>query len=273
MQVEGVKKAGEELEETEGEGGMGKAKAAAFELVMVVKVAVEDREMEGTVVKVAAEEAVVIEAKEVIEARGNSMVARGMKGEVVRVEVGAKVAIEAEVELPIKLAWHKDSIAGPSSQSIPSTYGISSLYTPYLSVVLLTEKLICSLVLGEFALNKHCRCTSTSNQQGQRIKTQEGIFCTYIFISCAEAIGRATCLRQYLVQLNQLVASLPNPYGKFVHHTANKALFFEALGDEECVHVIDLDLAEGYEWPAFMYDMAARPGESKFLSNNSRVPF
>ncbi|KAF2286456.1 hypothetical protein GH714_017047 [Hevea brasiliensis] len=55
---------------------------------------------------------------------------------------------QPEDELFIKLAWHKDSIAEPSTQSTPSTCGISSLYIPYLSVVRLTEKFICSAVLG-----------------------------------------------------------------------------------------------------------------------------
>ena len=61
-----------------------------------------------------------------------------------------------EVELLIKVAWQSDTIAEPSMQLTPSTDGISNLYTPYWSVVLFTEKLICSLVFGEVALNLHC---------------------------------------------------------------------------------------------------------------------
>ncbi|KAK2993584.1 hypothetical protein RJ640_030891 [Escallonia rubra] len=226
MRVEGVKKAGEELGEKEGEGGMGRAKVAA--LVMVGKVAVEEREMKGRVVTVAAEEAVVIEAKEVIEARGNSMVARGMKGMVARVEVGAKVAIEvvlkpgtlqAEVELPIKLAWHKDSIAGPSSQSIPSTYDEDvDAFHGFQHIE----------VLSFFSAT---RCPDS----------------TWALLSIKLALTGSS-----------LVILPTKPYLKPSYRV---------------LHAIDLDLAEGYEWPAFMYDMAARPGESKFLSNNrSRVP-
>lgn len=63
--------------------------------------------------------------------------------------------LQAEDELPIKLAWHNDVTAKPSTQSTPSTVGISSLYTPCLSVVLLTENKICSVVFGECALNLH----------------------------------------------------------------------------------------------------------------------
>lgn len=63
--------------------------------------------------------------------------------------------LQAEDELPIKLAWHSDVTAKPSTQSTPSTVGISSLYTPCLSVVLLTENKICSVVFGDCALNLH----------------------------------------------------------------------------------------------------------------------
>lgn len=72
--------------------------------------------------------------------------------------------LQAEDELPIKFAWHMDFIAKPSMQLTPSTTGISNLYTPYLSVVLLTSKLISSAVLGEFPLNLHFIRTSTPDQ-------------------------------------------------------------------------------------------------------------
>lgn len=64
--------------------------------------------------------------------------------------------LQAEDGLPIKLAWHNDVNARPSTQFTPSTVGISSVYTPCLSVVLLTENVICSMVLGELTLNLHC---------------------------------------------------------------------------------------------------------------------
>ncbi|KAG8643910.1 GRAS family protein RAM1 [Manihot esculenta] len=54
------------------------------------------------------------------------------------------------------------------------------------------------------------------------------------------------------------------PYVKFAHFTANQAIF-EAFEVEERVHVIDLDILQGYQWPAFMQALAARPGGAPFL--------
>lgn len=54
------------------------------------------------------------------------------------------------------------------------------------------------------------------------------------------------------------------PYIKFAHFTANQAIF-EAFAGEERVHVIDLDILQGYQWPSFMQALAARPGGTPFL--------
>ncbi|KAG4915500.1 hypothetical protein JHK87_053057 [Glycine soja] len=54
------------------------------------------------------------------------------------------------------------------------------------------------------------------------------------------------------------------PYVKFAHFTANQAIF-EAVEIEERVHVIDLDILQGYQWPAFMQALAARPAGAPFL--------
>lgn len=54
------------------------------------------------------------------------------------------------------------------------------------------------------------------------------------------------------------------PYVKFAHFTANQVIF-EAFESEDRVHVIDLDILQGYQWPAFMQALAARPGGSPFL--------
>lgn len=62
--------------------------------------------------------------------------------------------------LLISVALHEFTTAASLAQQIPSTEGISSLYTPYWLVVLLTEKDICSAVLGETALNLQSILTS-----------------------------------------------------------------------------------------------------------------
>ncbi|EHA8589125.1 DELLA protein RGL1-like [Cocos nucifera] len=49
------------------------------------------------------------------------------------------------------------------------------------------------------------------------------------------------------------------PYVKFAHFTANQAIF-EAFESEDRVHVVDLDILQGYQWPAFLQALAARPG-------------
>ncbi|XP_062109421.1 GRAS family protein RAM1-like [Humulus lupulus] len=54
------------------------------------------------------------------------------------------------------------------------------------------------------------------------------------------------------------------PYIKFAHFTANQAIF-EAFETEARVHVIDLDILQGYQWPAFMQALSARSGGSPFL--------
>ncbi|KAI3407991.1 GRAS domain-containing protein, partial [Psidium guajava] len=54
------------------------------------------------------------------------------------------------------------------------------------------------------------------------------------------------------------------PYIKFAHFTANQAIF-EAIEFEERVHVIDLDIHQGYQWPAFMQALTARPSGAPFL--------
>jgi hypothetical protein len=54
------------------------------------------------------------------------------------------------------------------------------------------------------------------------------------------------------------------PYVKFAHFTANQAIF-EAFEAEERVHVIDLDILQGYQWPAFMQALAGRLGGAPFL--------
>ncbi|KAI3954201.1 hypothetical protein MKW98_018025 [Papaver atlanticum] len=54
------------------------------------------------------------------------------------------------------------------------------------------------------------------------------------------------------------------PYLKFAHFTANQAIF-EAFEGEERVHVVDLDILQGYQWPSFMQALATRQGGAPFF--------
>ncbi|KAF9605214.1 hypothetical protein IFM89_014327 [Coptis chinensis] len=54
------------------------------------------------------------------------------------------------------------------------------------------------------------------------------------------------------------------PYIKFAHFTSNQAIF-EAFESEERVHIIDLDILQGYQWPAFMQALASRSTGAPFL--------
>ncbi|XP_002992412.2 scarecrow-like transcription factor PAT1 [Selaginella moellendorffii] len=54
------------------------------------------------------------------------------------------------------------------------------------------------------------------------------------------------------------------PYIKFAHFTSNQAIF-EAFEGEQSVHIIDLEILQGYQWPAFMQALAARQGGAPHL--------
>ncbi|KAK3227316.1 hypothetical protein Dsin_007178 [Dipteronia sinensis] len=47
------------------------------------------------------------------------------------------------------------------------------------------------------------------------------------------------------------------PLIKFSHFTANQAIF-QALDGEDCVHVIDLDIMQGLQWPGLFHILASR---------------
>nr|AGE44290.1 GRAS4 protein [Dimocarpus longan] len=47
------------------------------------------------------------------------------------------------------------------------------------------------------------------------------------------------------------------PLIKFSHFTANQAIF-QALEGEDCVHVIDLDIMQGLQWPGLFHILASR---------------
>lgn len=54
------------------------------------------------------------------------------------------------------------------------------------------------------------------------------------------------------------------PYLKFAHFTANQAIL-EAFEGHGSVHVIDLNLMHGLQWPALIQALALRPGGPPFL--------
>lgn len=50
-----------------------------------------------------------------------------------------------------------------------------------------------------------------------------------------------------------------SPFVKFSHFTANQAIQ-EAFKCEERVHILDLDIMQGLQWPGLFYILASRPG-------------
>lgn len=54
------------------------------------------------------------------------------------------------------------------------------------------------------------------------------------------------------------------PFAKFSHVTANQTIY-EAVVQSTHVHVIDLDIQQGLQWPCFIQSLAMRPGGSPHL--------
>lgn len=55
-----------------------------------------------------------------------------------------------------------------------------------------------------------------------------------------------------------------SPFIKFSHFTANQAIQ-EAFEREERVHIIDLDIMQGLQWPGLFHILASRPGGPPFV--------
>lgn len=54
------------------------------------------------------------------------------------------------------------------------------------------------------------------------------------------------------------------PFIKFSHFTANQAIF-QALENEDTVHIIDLDIMQGLQWPGLFHILASRPRKLKSI--------
>ncbi|KAG0582623.1 hypothetical protein KC19_3G073500 [Ceratodon purpureus] len=54
------------------------------------------------------------------------------------------------------------------------------------------------------------------------------------------------------------------PFAKFSHVTANQTIY-EAVVHSSHVHVVDLDIQQGLQWPCFIQSLAMRPGGSPHL--------
>ncbi|KAF3445086.1 hypothetical protein FNV43_RR14779 [Rhamnella rubrinervis] len=64
------------------------------------------------------------------------------------------------------------------------------------------------------------------------------------------------CVSQRIFNALQAYNSI-SPLVKFSHFTANQAIF-QALDGEECIHVIDLDIMQGLQWPGLFHILASR---------------
>lgn len=71
-------------------------------------------------------------------------------------------------------------------------------------------------------------------------------------------------LSAYLA-LNQVT-----PFIRFAHLTANQALL-EALTGEDFVHIVDLDIGHGVQWPPFLQALADLRGEEGYTIQHIRI--
>lgn len=75
-----------------------------------------------------------------------------------------------------------------------------------------------------------------------------------VFSSCSRALSCCCCCCCCSQVFNGI-----SPFVKFSHFTANQAIQ-EAFEREERVHIIDLDIMQGLQWPGLFHILASRPG-------------
>ncbi|XP_028758836.1 scarecrow-like protein 23 [Neltuma alba] len=80
--------------------------------------------------------------------------------------------------------------------------------------------------------------------------------------SCLGTYSPLTTKSHTLVQSQRIFSAFQSynsasPLVKFSHFTANQAIF-QALDGEDCVHVIDLDIMQGLQWPGLFHILASR---------------
>ncbi|KAG2286770.1 hypothetical protein Bca52824_046374 [Brassica carinata] len=85
---------------------------------------------------------------------------------------------------------------------------------------------------------------------------QARVISTYLSGACSH-LSESPIPSQKIFAALQTFNSL-SPLIKFSHFTANQAIF-QALDGEDSVHIIDLDVMQGLQWPGLFHILASRP--------------
>lgn len=87
---------------------------------------------------------------------------------------------------------------------------------------------------------------------------QARVISTYLSGACScSQLSESPIPSQKIFAALQTFNSL-SPLIKFSHFTANQAIF-QALDGEDSVHIIDLDVMQGLQWPGLFHILASRP--------------
>ncbi|KAL0898112.1 hypothetical protein Bca101_082073 [Brassica carinata] len=86
---------------------------------------------------------------------------------------------------------------------------------------------------------------------------QARVISSYLSHSCSHLSEKSPLQPQKIFAALQTFNSL-SPLIKFSHFTANQAIF-QALDGEDSVHIIDLDVMQGLQWPGLFHILASRP--------------